>query len=45
MKISSPVFQNNQTISPTLQISNVPENARSLVLIVDDPDAPMSTRN
>ena len=54
MKISSPDFENNQLIPktftcdaddahPTLVIENIPKEAKSLVLIVDDPDVPMGT--
>lgn len=52
MKITSVAFSKNQLISPKytcdgsninppLQFSDVPNNAKSLVLIVDDPDAPV----
>ena len=51
MKLTSPAFSHagqipvaytceGKDISPPLQWQGVPENARSLVLIVDDPDAP-----
>lgn len=51
MEITSPDFENNSYIparftcdgdgfSPKLIIRNVPKEAKSLLLIVDDPDAP-----
>jgi len=54
MKILSPAFQNNQTIptiytcdgenfNPPLVFQQIPEGIQSLVLIVDDPDAPTGT--
>lgn len=54
MKISSPAFANiemipklytcqGQDISPPLEFHNIPEDAESLVLIMDDPDAPIGT--
>jgi len=54
MKISSPAFENNGTIpakytcdgeniSPPLQFEGISENAQSLTLIMDDPDAPAGT--
>lgn len=54
MKITSPAFTHNEKIpakytcdgedkSPPLKIAGVPANALSLVLISDDPDAPMGT--
>ena len=54
MHLTSPAFQNgkllpekyayhNQNLSPPLAIQDIPEKAQSLVLIVDDPDAPAGT--
>lgn len=54
MRITSPAFGHNQMIpkkftcqgedvNPTLTIEGAPADAKSLVLIMDDPDAPMGT--
>ncbi len=54
MKISSPAFEQNKMIpkkytcdgedlSPPLKFEDIPAGAVSLVLIVDDPDAPVGT--
>lgn len=54
MKISSPAFKHNETIpskytcdgadvNPALVIERVPAEAKSLALIMDDPDAPRGT--
>ncbi|HVE81073.1 MAG TPA: YbhB/YbcL family Raf kinase inhibitor-like protein [Candidatus Dormibacteraeota bacterium] len=51
MKLISPVFENNsaippkytcqgENINPPLNYVDVPEDAQSLALVVDDPDAP-----
>ena len=52
MKLTSPEFQNNsyipekfscegEDINPALVIEGLPEGTKTLVLIVDDPDAPV----
>lgn len=52
MQITSPEFKHNEIIpakftcegedvNPTLVIDGIPENAKSLALIMDDPDAPI----
>jgi len=54
MKIKSDSFEDEgnipsryscqgEDINPSLMLSDVPQGARTLVLIVDDPDAPMGT--
>ena len=54
MKITSPAFENNtyipkkysgeaEDVNPPLNIADVPRGAKSLVLIMDDPDAPRGT--
>jgi Raf kinase inhibitor-like YbhB/YbcL family protein len=55
MKLKSSAFENNgkipgkytcdsENINPPLEISDIPENTKSLVLIMDDPDVPKTIR-
>ncbi|HTM67802.1 MAG TPA: YbhB/YbcL family Raf kinase inhibitor-like protein [Candidatus Binatia bacterium] len=54
MRLTSPAFAQNgpipakytcqgDNVSPPLEVAGVPENAKSLALIMDDPDAPIGT--
>ncbi len=54
MKITSPAFNENETIprkytsddadvNPPLHLEEIPRNAKSLALMVEDPDAPSGT--
>ncbi len=54
MKIKSPEFSNNsyipskftcqgQDVNPELNIEEIPDQTKSMAVIVDDPDAPMGT--
>lgn len=40
-KIPDKYTANGEDINPPLEIKNIPENTKSLALIVDDPDAPV----
>jgi len=55
MKLTSPMFENNglipkkytcdgENINPPLDFENIPEDAKSLVLTMDDPDVPKNLR-
>lgn len=54
LRITSPVFENNgvipskytcdgKDVNPPLKIEGIPKGTKSLVIIIDDPDAPMGT--
>jgi|SRR3989338_3287965 len=42
-KIPEKYTADGEDVNPSLEISSIPNNARSLVLIIDDPDAPVGT--
>ena len=42
-KIHREFTVDGENVNPEIRISRIPENSRSLVLIVDDPDAPAGT--
>jgi len=55
MKITSSAFEDNQkipdkytcdgeNINPSLEFENIPDNAKSLSLIMEDPDVPKDLR-
>ena len=54
LRVASPAFQNNSyipakhtcdgsNVNPPLKVDDIPEGAKSLVLIMDDPDCPGET--
>jgi Raf kinase inhibitor-like YbhB/YbcL family protein len=54
LRVTSPMFEKNglipmrytcdgKDVNPPVTITNIPKSTKSLVLIVDDPDAPMGT--
>ncbi|MEM4246097.1 MAG: YbhB/YbcL family Raf kinase inhibitor-like protein [Candidatus Bathyarchaeia archaeon] len=54
LRVTSPAFESNgyipakytcdgEDVNPPLKVEGIPAEAKSLVLIVDDPDAPMGT--